>query len=140
MYDNLRTARDIVEGEVREESKKALLRQIDTTEGYLKFSFLEHIGMDDDILHCPEKALGDTSPEPVALHATQVLPCMAPLQVVPNIQSALREPRPDIFDTLKEIRNKMSFYMGPNTGATTRRSAVLKYLTWYVEIVNPLQQ
>ena len=61
MYDNLKRARYIVQREVAEvDKRKVCLAEIDAMEDFLKFTYLEHIAADVDLLHDPSCALDET--------------------------------------------------------------------------------
>ena len=114
VYENVRQAREIVSGEVScEDESRILLKQLDAVEEFLKFTYLEHIDIDDDVLHSKNFALAEatvfSSNNP---RATSCKVCLTPFQILRNIEMNLEEKREDIISALKEISHKTLLYMG----------------------------
>ena len=116
VYDNINVARDIVAKEVQTtERADVLTKQIDATEQFLKFVYLEHIASDNDIFHNPNLALA----EQVASNSRVLVPreshCstyLTPFQVIKEIKDEADAERADISEALEEIKNKVVLFMG----------------------------
>ena len=115
VYDNIRCARDLVTGEVDGPDKRAqLLCQLDAVEEFLKFTYLEHIDIDNDPLHDSTFAL-ETSQSLGSTGTTRTSNCklcMIPFQVICNIEDSLSDDKQDLHTVLEEVKRKISLYMG----------------------------
>lgn len=114
-YNNQNVARNIVPKEVQTTERTDVLgRQIDATEQFLKFVYLEHIASDNDIFHDPNLALaeqvaGDSSSMPP--RESHCSTCLTRFQVIKEIKHVADAERADVLEASEEIKNKVVPYM-----------------------------